>query len=117
MKFYACSGLVEAFLQAENVRFVMVMRIANTKYHFGQNETSPGVGKLYHRTSLLENLPQRQALGHLSYSSLSNKSKFFSATVFVIKFSMNKNLLFFEFLPFFYVRVKFVKNLFTSTSE
>ena len=45
IKFYLWSGLVGAFLQAENRRFVTVMRIANTKYHFGHCETSPGVGK------------------------------------------------------------------------
>ena len=45
IKLYSWSGLVGAFLQAENGRFVTVMRIANTNYHFRHCDTSPGVGK------------------------------------------------------------------------
>ena len=45
IKLYSWSGLVGAFLQAENGRFVTVMRIANTKYNFRHCESSPGVGK------------------------------------------------------------------------
>ena len=45
IKLYSWSGLVGAFLQVENKRFVTVMRIANTKYQLRHCETSPGVGK------------------------------------------------------------------------
>ena len=45
IKFYSWFGLVGVFLQAENGRFVTVMRIANTKYDFRHCETSPGVEK------------------------------------------------------------------------
>ena len=42
IKLCSWSGLVGAFLQAENGRFVTVMRIANTNYHFRHCETTPG---------------------------------------------------------------------------
>ena len=45
IKFYSWFGLVGAFLQAKNGRFVTVMRIANTNYDFRHCETSPGVEK------------------------------------------------------------------------
>ena len=44
IKLYSCSGLVGAFFQAENGRFVKVMRIAYTKFHFRHCETSPRGG-------------------------------------------------------------------------
>ena len=45
IKLYSWFGLVGAFFQAENGRFVTVMHIAYTKYHFRYCEFSPGVGK------------------------------------------------------------------------
>ena len=41
IKSFSWSGLVGAFLQAENGRFVMVMRIANKKHHYRHYESSP----------------------------------------------------------------------------
>ena len=54
IKLFSWSGLVGAFLQAENGRFVTVMRIANTKYDFRHCESSRGLRNLYHRTSVNE---------------------------------------------------------------
>ena len=83
---------------------------------FGTVRLPRGLRNLYHRTSVNEYLLQRQALGRVSYSSTSNKATLFSATRFVIKFSMNKNL-FLKFAFFFSVTMNFVKNLLTSTGE
>ena len=94
IKLYSSSRLVGAFLQAENSRFVKVMRIAHTKNHFRHCETSPWVRNLYRRTSLNEYVLQRHVLGSLSYSSTSNNAMFCSTTVFGIKFSMNKSFFF-----------------------
>ena len=42
---------------------------------------------------------------------------FFSSTVFVIKFSMNKNLFFFNFVFFFSATMNFVNDLLKPTGE
>ena len=41
IRLYSWSESVGAFVQAENGRFVTVMRITNTKYHFRHCETAP----------------------------------------------------------------------------